>query len=78
MPIYEYSHPETGEVIELVQKMSENHVHVDKDGVEWRRVFNVPNAAIDTAHHVNPESKSDFLKATEKSRNDGWRHDGPI
>lgn len=66
MPIYQYTHPETGEIIEVIQKMKDEHVYFDNEGVEWSRVFNVPNAAIDTAHYVNPESKSDFMKATEK------------
>jgi hypothetical protein len=64
MPIYEYTNPETDEVIEVVQGMTDKHVFVDDQGVEWLRVFNVPNAAIDS--DIDPFSKSDFLKATAK------------
>tara|TARA_Y100000588_G_C13746790_1_gene708002 strand:- start:251 stop:598 length:348 start_codon:yes stop_codon:yes gene_type:complete len=66
MPIYEYIHPDTGETIEVVQKMNDTHVYIDEKGIEWKRLFSVPNAAIDTAHYINPDSKKDFLKATEK------------
>ena len=55
MPIYEYSHPETGEVIEVIQGMTDKHTFIDDHGVEWERGCNVPNAAIDTAHNKNPE-----------------------
>ena len=64
MPIYEYSHPETKEVIEVIQGMTDRHVFVDDQGVEWHRVFNIPNATIDS--DIDPFSKSDFLKATAK------------
>ena len=64
MPSYEYIHPETGEVKELVQKMTEDHVYIDEHGIEWKRLFNLPNAAIDT--DINPFSEKDFIKYTAK------------
>jgi len=64
MPFYEYQHPETGTIIEVMQSMKESHVFVDSDGVEWNRVFNVPNAAIDT--EMNPFSQSDWDRRTKK------------
>ncbi|MAH47189.1 hypothetical protein CMI37_15285 [Candidatus Pacearchaeota archaeon] len=64
MPIYEYSHPETGKVIEVIQGMTDKHTFVDDQGVEWKRVFNLPNAAIDTS--VNPFSEQEFVDYTAK------------
>ena len=64
MPIYEFRHPGTGEVIEVVQKMLECHVYVGEDGTEWERVWNNPNAAIDSA--LDPFSAKDFVKHTAK------------
>ena len=64
MPIYEYQHPETGETLELVQGMKDNHTHVDEEGVEWLRVWSSPNAAIDT--EINPYSEKDFMRCTAK------------
>jgi hypothetical protein len=64
MPYYEYIHPETGETIEVIQKMTEDHVYIDKHGVEWKRVFHLPNASIDT--DVNPFSEQEFVNYTAK------------
>ena len=64
MPFYEYQHPETGEIIEVMQSMKENHTFVDSEGVEWKRVFHVPNASIDTS--IDPNSKEDWMKRTAK------------
>ncbi len=64
MPIYEYTHPDTGEEIELVQTMKEDHVYIDEHGIEWARVWNNPNATIDT--DLDPFSEKDFVKHTAK------------
>ena len=64
MPAYEYIHPDTGKTIEVIQAMKEDHVYIDPKGVEWARVFDTPNASIDSS--INPFSKEDFLKATAK------------
>ena len=64
MPIYEYQHPKTKKVIEVIQGMKDKHVFVDHQGTEWHRVWNTPNAAIDS--DINPFSKDDFMKATAK------------
>ena len=62
MPLYLFEHPETGETIEVVQKMNDFHIYIDYDGVEWNRVWVSPNAAIDS--NVDPFSESDFVKKT--------------
>ena len=64
MPIYEYQHPETGETVDVVQKMDEKHTYFDDDGVEWSRVWDAPNASVDTS--LNPNSKADWMRATAK------------
>ena len=64
MPLYEFQHPETKEIVGVVQKMKDKHVFVGEDGVKWDRVFSVPNASIDS--DINAFSESDFLKATAK------------
>tara|TARA_R100000008_G_scaffold86896_1_gene82579 strand:+ start:6701 stop:7075 length:375 start_codon:yes stop_codon:yes gene_type:complete len=62
MPIYVYEHPETQESIEIIQGMNDAHEYIDDEGVEWRRVFHVPQMSMDT--QVDPYSESDYLKAT--------------
>ena len=62
MPIYEYRNPETGETIEVVQKMNDFHIYIDYDGLEWKRVWTAPNSAIDANLDGSLES---FMKYTE-------------
>jgi hypothetical protein len=64
MPSYEYIHPDTGKTLEIIQGMKEDHVYIDKKGIEWKRVFSPPNTAIDS--DIDPFSEKDFLKHTAK------------
>jgi predicted nucleic acid-binding Zn ribbon protein len=48
MAIYIYKHPETAEHKEVIQGMNEEHIYIDEFGLEWKRVFTVPHASIDT------------------------------
>lgn len=66
MPLYIYKHPESEEYIEVVQTMLEDHVYFDSEGVQWKRVFTIPNASIDTS--VDPYSSSDFVRKTENKK----------
>jgi hypothetical protein len=63
MPIYLFQNPETDEVKEVVLGMNDPKVY-QNDGVNWVRLFTIPNAAIDT--QVDPHSAKDFVKATNK------------
>ena len=65
MPFYLYSNPLTGEVKEVYQKMSEPHVYNDC-GVEWFRVFTIPQAIVDG--RIDPCSKTEFLRKTENKK----------
>jgi hypothetical protein len=64
MPLYEFQHPKTREIIEVSQKMKECHVYIDDDGVEWKRIYNAPNAAIDT--EMDAFSQKDWMRRTSK------------
>lgn len=63
MPIYQYMHPVTEAIIEVVQSMNDVHEY-SEDGVVFKRVWSKPQAAFDT--HVDPHSAKDFVKATRK------------
>jgi hypothetical protein len=63
MPIYIFENPETGETVEVLQKISEKHTHHDENGLEWRRVFSAPNIARDSKP-IDAFSKKDFFNAT--------------
>lgn len=67
MPLYIYEHPESGERVEIVQHMNEKHEYI-KDGVEWKRVFDVPQATIDNLSNLDPFNKQQFLDRTSKLR----------
>lgn len=65
MPLYTYEHPETGEEIDLVQSMSEEHIYVDESGIKWNRVFSSPNASIDS--DIDPFNSKSFIEKTGKA-----------
>lgn len=65
MPQYTYRNPETGETKDIVQRMTEPHVY-SENGVEWQRVFTVPQAAIDT--QIDPLNSKDFVEKTKKKK----------
>lgn len=62
MPLYAYRHPDTGEEKEILQSMNDEHVHIDEFGVEWKRVFSVPHASIDS--NIDPFSQRQFADST--------------
>lgn len=66
MPLYTYEHPETGEMVELIQGMNDKHIHIDSDGVEWRRVFHIPQASIDSS--IDPFSNQAFKEKTGQDK----------
>ena len=63
MPLYIFEHPETEEIVELVQSMKDEHVYIDDKGVEWKRVYTPTNFAIDGS--LNPTSSMDFVEKTK-------------
>ena len=46
MPTYLFEHPDTGQVIEIQQSMSEEHEYIDSNGLKWIRLFCQPQASI--------------------------------
>lgn len=67
MAQYLYEHVESGEIVEITQSMKDEHVYSGVDGTEvgqWRRVFTVPLASIDTK--LDPRDKNAFVRRTEK------------
>jgi hypothetical protein len=62
MPIYIYKHPDEEHYTEEVQGMNDKHVYFDSDGLEWKRVFTIPNASIDS--RIDPHSSKEFIEKT--------------
>lgn len=63
MPTYLYKNEETKEIIEVIQRMNEEHVYFDEDGLEWKRVWTAPQASIDT--QLDPFSQNSFIEKTK-------------
>ena len=63
MPIYLYKNPVTGEVKEIVQRMSEPHVY-EEGGVKFERLFTIPSASIDQ----NVDTAQKFVEKTANMR----------
>lgn len=63
MPIYLYKNPTSGKIVHVVQRMNEDHVY-SENGVQFERVFIVPNASIDT----NVDTAEKFVERTGKMR----------
>ena len=73
MPTYLFIHPDSEETIEIFQKYDEPHIYIDEKGVEWGRIFTVPNVGIDT--RTDPFSKDDYTRSTDKKGNLGDLYD---
>jgi hypothetical protein len=63
MPLYTFENPLTGEIKDVVFKMKDEKKFF-QDGVEWKRIFSIPNAAVDTKY--DPSNPKEFVA---KSRN---------
>ena len=66
MPLYTYENPETGELIDVLQGMNEKHSYIDENGLEWKRVFQVPNAAVDS--QIDANNPVAFIDATKNKK----------
>ncbi len=64
MPNYLFKNPHTEEVIEVFFFMNDNKQYIDEDGVEWKRVFTKPNAAVQSLSSLDPFKKRDFIDKT--------------
>jgi hypothetical protein len=39
MPLYQFQHPEKGDMVEVFFNMNDEKEFIDEEGVEWKRVF---------------------------------------
>ena len=64
MPLNIYTSPDEKETVEVIQKMNDVHEFY-KDGVKWRRIFQIPQASIDTK--IDPFDQRKFIEKTGQS-----------
>jgi hypothetical protein len=63
MPLYTYKNKQTSETRDVFQGMNDVHEYAGENGdEEWQRVFQAPNAAIDTK--VDPYDNKSFVEKT--------------
>lgn len=66
MPLYTYKHPTEELYTEVVQRMTDVHKYFDHNGLEWLRVFQSPQAAVDTFGSLDPFDRREFVKRTAR------------
>ena len=62
MPAYGFEHPETGDYVEIYMSIHDPHELFDSDGVQWRRIFTVPQMAVNS--RIDPWSNRQFVEKT--------------
>lgn len=65
MPLYTYENEETGETIDVVQSMDSEHKYF-QDGKEWKRVFSIPAAVMDSK--ISPWDQKKFVEKTGNAK----------
>lgn len=78
MPQYSFQNPKTGEIVEIIQKCDEKHEFC-RDGIQWERLWTVPNAGIDT--NIDPFDKRKFVDKTYQGKTklgDMWAMSGEM
>ena len=66
MPLYTYEHPETKEVIDIIQGMNDEHTYTDDKGTKWNRVWSIPQANIDS--DTDPFDNKAFINKTANQK----------
>lgn len=70
MPIYSFKSPKSNKIIDIIQSMNDIHEYCDEDGVKWERIWEVPQASIDS--QWDADSPADFIsKSNSKKGNYG-------
>ena len=63
MPLYSFSHPQTGEIKDIFFNMKdEPKEFTDEDGVKWSREWSSPQ--LNTQGSIDPWSNADFVNKT--------------
>lgn len=64
MPIYSFSHPETGEIKDLFFNMNDDKSYTDDNGVEWIREYCSPE--LNANGSIDPWDSKSFVSKTSK------------
>lgn len=65
MPQYIFCNPlQEDQTVEVFFHMNDKKFYIDENGVEWRRVFTVPQASIDS--DIDPNNRQEFARRAAK------------
>ena len=53
MPLYQFQHPQTNEIKDILLGMNEDKVFTDEDNVEWKRLFTPINLTPNSHKSLN-------------------------
>lgn len=62
MPLYTFSHPKTGEILDVFFHMNDEKKYIDEDGTEWTREYYSPE--LNTTGKTDPWSSKQFVEKT--------------
>jgi hypothetical protein len=74
MPLYTYINPKTKQTIDVVQSVHDEHIYIDKNGLQWNRVFTVPEVNTHGTLKAETSEKqfSEFTKNRKGTFGDLW------
>jgi predicted nucleic acid-binding Zn ribbon protein len=74
MPLYTYINPKTKQTIDIVQSVHDEHAYIDKNGLQWNRVFTAPEVNTHGTLKAETSEKqfSEFTKNRKGTLGDLW------
>lgn len=66
MPLYTFSHPETGELLDVFFKMNDKKEYIDESGTKWIREYHSPE--LNATGKTNPWDSKQFVEKTGRGR----------
>lgn len=66
MPQYTFLNEKTGETKDIIMSMQEDHKYIDSNGLEWTRIFYIPQASFDSK--IDPNNPRDFVNKTANKK----------
>jgi hypothetical protein len=74
MPLYTYINPKTKQTIDIVQSVHDDHIYIDDKGLQWQRVFTVPEVNTHGTLKAETTDKqfSEYTKNQKGKMGDLW------
>ena len=66
MPEYIYKHPNKEEYVSVIQRMNEEHMYLDENQLQWKRVLTCPKLNIDA--DIDPFNQNHYIEKTKNMK----------